>query len=315
MTNDPILTLPPYTIDDTFGTLAAAPENWGMAFCGVDALRSLGLSGEGVEVIVLDTGIDTDHPEFRGRIVEAESFVPGESVEDRNGHGTHVASTIGGASPAVGVAPQVGLRIYKVLANSGQGATSGITRAVRLGTERLKAGKRATLMSASIGGGGRDAALSQALAEYVAAGGKFVAAAGNSRPNRWEYPGNDPSSLAVAAYDRTGAVAGFSSPGELPTSIATGGPGVGIVGAWPGGWYNSISGTSMATPHVTGCMALVEEWHATNGLPRPSGLWYRMTFRHFNTDAGRPGLDVDFGPGRIDGGAIRRHLTHPKMEG
>lgn len=290
-------TLPPYMVEESFGTLAAAPTNWGMAFCRVEALRAMGLTGDGVTVCVLDTGIDTDHPEFAGgRVVDARSFVPGQAVEDGNGHGTHCAGTVGGNSDTLGVATKVKLLVGKVLSNQGRGATSGIAAGVRWAKE-----KGAHVLSMSLGGGSRDPALSQAMAEFVAAGGKILTAAGNSRPNRWEFPGNDPSSLAVAAFDRAGRIAGFSSPGDAPTSLATSGPGVSIPSAWPGGGYNTISGTSMATPFVAGFVALVEEWFLKNGQPLPSASWYRAAFRNFNADAGQPGLDRDFGPGTANG--------------
>lgn len=298
-------TLPPIEIGDSIGVLAT--ENWGITRCQIDALRQV-CSGKGVEVAVLDTGIDPNHPEFAGRILEAESFIPGQAFNDGHGHGTHCASTIGGASKLIGVNPNVKFRIYKVLSNGGSGPTDGITRAVQLATQR-----KVNFISASIGGGGRDPELSNALAAFVAQGGKFIAAAGNSRPNRWEFPGNDPSALAVAAYDQNDRIANFSSPGESNTSLATGAPGVNIIGAKPGGGYQPMSGTSMATPFGCGVGTLIESWFIDHEKPVPNALWYRMMFRNWNIDAGTPGLDTDFGPGLINGQSIMRYLTQPEM--
>lgn len=307
-TQEIIYELPDHWSDAQFATLAAAPTNWGIAATAVQDLWAIGADGEGTRVAIFDTGIDTNHPEFAGRIDHAESFIPGQSVEDGNGHGTHVAGTVGGTSNTIGMSPKTRFGIFKVLSNQGSGGTNGITAAVK---SALAKGYR--IGSMSIGGGGRDPALSAAMAEFVAAGGKLAVAAGNSRPSRWEYPGNDPSSLAVAAYDSSLRIAGFSSPGDSPTSLATGGPGVQIVSAWPGGGYNSISGTSMATPHVAGFIADIDSWHLKNGRPVPSMLWYRMMFRNWNIDAGAPGLDVDLGPGLINARPIVRMLLSPQF--
>lgn len=235
-----------------------------------------GYDGKGSKVAVLDTGIDATHPDVKDRILETKSFVPGEEVVDKNGHGTHVASTIAGSGAASegvnkGVAPGADLIVGKVLSNAGTGADSGIIEAM----EWAKA-EGADVVSMSLGSSipddGSDP-MSQAVDALSADGGPlFVIAAGNSYgAGTIGSPGSAEKALTIAAVDKQDDRAAFSSMGPLVRSYGLkpdlSAPGVNINAAAsqavPGisGMYQSMSGTSMATPHVAGAAAILKQRH------------------------------------------------------
>lgn len=242
-----------------------APEAW-----------AAGYDGTGTTVAVLDTGVDATHPDVKDRITQSRSFVPGEEVDDRNGHGTHVASTVAGSGAASGgaakgVAPGADLIIGKVLSDGGSGADSGIIEAM----EWAKA-EGADVVSMSLGSSipddGNDP-MAQAVDALSADGGPlFVIAAGNAYgAGTIGSPGSAASALTVAAVDKQDGRADFSSMGPLVRSHGLkpdlSAPGVDIEAAAsqsvPGieGMYQSMSGTSMATPHVAGAAAILKQRH------------------------------------------------------
>ncbi|MFF5335427.1 S8 family serine peptidase [Streptomyces sp. NPDC013181] len=235
-----------------------------------------GYDGKGIKVAVLDTGIDADHPDVKDRILRTRSFVPGEEVDDKNGHGTHVASTIAGSGAASdgankGVAPAADLLVGKVLSDGGEGADSGIIEAM----EWAKA-EGADVVSMSLGSpvpdDGTDP-MAQAVDALSADGGPlFVIAAGNAYgAGTIGAPGSAEKALTVAAVDKRDGRAEFSSMGPLVRSYGLkpdlSAPGVDINAAAsqsvPGieGMYQAMSGTSMATPHVAGAAAIVKQRH------------------------------------------------------
>ncbi len=235
-----------------------------------------GFDGKGTTVAVLDTGIDATHPDVKDRVKQSRSFVPGEEVVDGNGHGTHVASTIAGSGAASdgankGVAPAADLIVGKVLSNEGSGADSGIIEAM----EWAKA-EGADVVSMSLGSSIPDDGgdpMAQAVDALSADGGPlFVIAAGNAYgAGTIGSPGSAASALTVAAVDKQDRRADFSSMGPLVRSYGLkpdlSAPGVDINAAAsqsvPGidGMYQSMSGTSMATPHVAGAGAVLKQRH------------------------------------------------------
>ncbi|WBQ02254.1 S8 family peptidase [Kribbella sp. CA-293567] len=233
--------------------------------------------GEGVDIAVLDTGIDLEHPDLDDRVAASTSFVPELDVTDRQGHGTHVASTIAGTGEASGglergVAPGARLHIGKVLDNEGSGQESWIIA----GMEWAARDQKAKIVSMSLGGGPSDGSdpISQSLNQLSAeTGALFTVAAGNAGPGYYtaSAPGIAESALTVGAVDGADKLAEFSSwgprvgDGGLKPDITA--PGVDILAARSqyaaegSGSYQLMSGTSMATPHVAGAVALLAAQH------------------------------------------------------
>ncbi|MFS8199548.1 S8 family serine peptidase [Streptomyces sp. CWNU-52B] len=235
-----------------------------------------GLTGKGVTVAVLDTGVDAGHPDLAGRVAATRSFIEGEEVADRNGHGTHVTSTVGGSGAASGgaergVAPGATLAVGKVLGDQGTGSESQIIA----GMEWAARDVGATVVSMSLGttepSDGTDpmAQAVETLTEET--GALFVVAAGNTgAPSSIGSPGAADSALTVGAVDARDTAAYFTSEGPrhgdnaLKPDLSA--PGVDILAARSrlsagSGDYTTMSGTSMAAPHVAGVAALLAERH------------------------------------------------------
>ncbi len=270
---------------ETAGVLSAAAESfqdtsdstWGLKATGALSART---TGAGIKVAVLDTGFDLTHPDFAERSIQTDSFIPGESVQDGNGHGTHCIGTACGATrpgtgPRYGIASGAEIFAGKVLSNAGSGGDAsilaGINWAVQNGCQ---------VISMSLGrfvrpGEPPQANYQTAGRRALAAGSLIVAAAGNdsNRPFA-NFPVSSPANAgtiaAVAAVDRHLQIARFSNRGINPAGgeINIAGPGVDVHSSWPMPVrLRSISGTSMATPHVAGLAALVgEESGAFRGL-------------------------------------------------
>ncbi|WP_307834108.1 S8 family serine peptidase [Paractinoplanes lichenicola] len=248
-----------------------------VAQIGAPAVWAGGNVGEGVDVAVLDTGIDAAHPDLAGQVEASVSFVPGEDVTDGHGHGTHVASTIAGTGAGSGgqergVAPGADLEIAKVLDNGGSGQDSWIIA----GMEWAARERKAKVISMSLGGDPTDGTdpMSVAVNELSAeTGALFVIAAGNSGPTETTVgsPGAADAALTVGAVDADDHLAEFSSrgprlaDGALKPEITA--PGVNILAARSQfstegeGLYRTMSGTSMATPHVAGAAVLLAAQH------------------------------------------------------
>ena len=248
-----------------------APEAW-----------QAGFTGSGATVAVLDTGYDPTHPDLKGRVVKSANFTTDATVVDGNGHGTHVASTVGGSGAASdgkrkGVAPGADLMIGKVLSDGGYGEDSWVLAGMVWAVEQ-----GADVVSMSLGGDADDGThpLAQAVNELSASSDAlFVIAAGNAGAagaSTVSSPGSANSALTVGAVDVHDVMATFSSRGPRlrdgalkPEVVA---PGVDVTAARAAGTeigpivddvYTTISGTSMATPHVAGLAAILKQEHPT----------------------------------------------------
>ncbi|KAI1103888.1 subtilisin-like protein [Jackrogersella minutella] len=241
---DAIMTINAYT------TQSGAP--WGISRLshksGSNSYVYDSSAGTGTCAYVVDTGIYTQHPEFEGRATFVANYVD-SSDTDGNGHGTHVAGTIG--SKTYGVAKKTQLYAVKVLDASGSGTTSGVIAGMNFVTSDVKtrscpAGSVANMSL----GGGSSSSINSAAKAMVNAGVFLAVAAGNDNQNAANSsPASEPSVCTVGATTSTDARASYSNYGSVVDIFA---PGTNILSAWKGGSTNTISGTSMATPHIAG---------------------------------------------------------------
>ena len=208
-------------------------------------------TGAGVTAYIIDTGINTTHNEFGGRAsVGYDAIGDGRNGIDCNGHGTHVSGTVGGTT--YGIAKSVTLKAVRVLDCSGSGSNSGVIAGVDWVTANHSG---ASVANMSLGGGA-STALDNAVTNSINSGVSYAIAAGNSNKNACNYsPARTPSAMTVGATTSTDARASYSNYGACLDLF---GPGSSITSSWIGSnsATNTISGTSMATPHVAGVAAL-----------------------------------------------------------
>jgi subtilisin family serine protease len=226
-------------------------------------------SGQGIKIAVLDTGFDLNHPDFIGRSIQSKSFILGEEVQDGHGHGTHCIGTALGALkpsqlPRYGIAYNAEIYAGKVLSNRGSGADGGILQGIEWALAN-----GCQVISMSLGSptkvGTPYSRVYEAVAQRALSRGTLIVAAAGNESRRQRtinpvgHPANCPSIMAVAAIDSQMQIAWFSNRGINPDGgqIDIAGPGVAVRSSWLMPMqYNTISGTSMATPHVAGIAAL-----------------------------------------------------------
>nr|CAC85639.1 serine protease 2 [Pyrenopeziza brassicae] len=256
-----------HTLGDTEGeTEKNAP--WGLA--RISHRKSLGFSdfnkylyaadaGEGVNVYVIDTGTNTEHVDFQGRAHWGKTIPAGDADEDGNGHGTHCSGTVAGSK--FGVAKKANVYAVKVLTSNGSGTMADVVKGVEWAandhTEKAKKGKKGFKGSAANMslGGGKSPALDRAVNGAVEAGIHFAVAAGNDNADSCNYsPAAAEHAITVGASALDDSRAYFSNYGKCNDIFA---PGLSILSTWIGSKYatNTISGTSMASPHIAGLLA------------------------------------------------------------
>jgi subtilisin family serine protease len=212
-----------------------------------------------VNVYVLDTGIFTNHTQFEGRAISGYNFVDNTNdASDCNGHGTHCAGTVGGKD--YGVCKFCKLIAVKVLGCSGSGTWSGVVAGINWAMKHANSTGIPSVISMSLGGG-YSAIVNDAVSAAVRAGIVTVVAAGNDNRDACYYsPASTPSAITVGSTTSTGARSYFSNYGSCVDIFA---PGSSITSAWIGSnsATNTISGTSMATPHVAGVAAVYRAYN------------------------------------------------------
>ncbi|KAL7628531.1 Cuticle-degrading protease [Parahypoxylon ruwenzoriense] len=208
-------------------------------------------AGSGTCAYVIDTGIYTSHSEFEGRAQFLANYVDSSNT-DGNGHGTHVAGTIGSAT--YGVAKKTRLYAVKVLDSSGSGTTSGVIAGMNFVTSdsQTRDCPAGTVANMSLGGGA-SSSINSAARAMINAGVFLAVAAGNDNQNAANSsPASEPTVCTVGATTQSDARASYSNYGSVVDIFA---PGSSILSTWTSGRTNTISGTSMATPHIAGLAA------------------------------------------------------------
>ncbi|WP_373285705.1 S8 family peptidase [Pullulanibacillus camelliae] len=262
----------PYHVESTVEQTSEVPK--GIELIQAPEIWDESKKGKGVVVAVIDTGVQTDHPDLADRIIGGYNFTSDydndpNNFYDNNGHGTHVSGTIAASENdqgVVGVAPEASILALKVLTSEGSGQYDWIIKGIQYATNWKGAGgERVGVISMSLGGPEDVPEMHQAIIEAVNSGIPVVVAAGNEGDNRedtfeYSYPGSYNEVIEVGAVDLDLKLASFS---DTNTEVDVVAPGVQILSTYPQNKYAVLSGTSMATPHVSGAIALLKNLTST----------------------------------------------------
>jgi thermitase len=260
------------------------------SFAGLTGAFGLG----GVPIGIVDTGIDSRHEEFRGRLRACAASASGKVREgicdDREGHGSHVAgiaaANAGNGVGIAGIAAASPILVCRALTGTGAGSTADVAACIV-----WLARSGAKVINLSIGGPD-SAALRTAVRTATSAGSLLVAAAGNDGSGTDSFPAAYPEVVSVAALDPNGQRAAYSNWNR---DVELAAPGTGILSVKDGGGYVRMTGTSMAAPEIAGAAALI--W---NSVPGRTAASVRSALDHSTKDAGARGRDPKYGFGSLD---------------
>lgn len=280
--------------------LLAQTLTWNISMIGADLTWQKDITGLGVKVAVVDTGINLSHPDLAANIKGSYNAInTKKSGNDDNGHGTHVAGIIAALDNnigVIGVAPKASLYAVKVLNASGTGTLAGLIKGIQWSIDH---DMDVINMSLGFGTATEDqlTPLHDVIVDAVEANITVVAAAGNDPAHFTELPGRYPEVFSVAAVNNAGSLAYFNSTGKIDFSA----PGVSVYSSYKKS-YATLSGTSMATPHVAGAAALIIS-RASSDLDHDGAvepLEVKSILASLATDLSTPGFDTVSGYGLIN---------------
>jgi thermitase len=281
-------------------------NQWGWFRVKADQAYDTGYHGEGVIVALLDTGVDTEHPDLAANIIDGWNFVDNNNnVTDLDGHGTMVCGIVAAVANnsigVAGVAPNVRIMPLKVISESG-GSLIDIDSAIMYAADH-----GAKVIGMSFGGNSSRPPLAMELAVNYAyqKGCVLVAGAGNDNSSELFYPAAYNNVIAVSAIDENNTKASFSNYGDYIDFCA---PGVNITTTWKGGEYASGDGTSFAAPFVTGVVALM-----LSKYPSLNPENVTAALRAEAEDLGDPGWDQFYGWGLVDAYAAITQTVIPEV--
>ena len=254
-------------------TIESVVENTNETPKGVELIQAASIwedsnQGDGIVIAVIDTGIETDHPDLKDQIIDGQNFTSDYDgdpniFEDNNGHGTHVSGTIAASlnnDGIVGVAPKAKILSLKALTGDGAGNYEWIINAINYAVEwRGPQQERVRVISMSLGGPEDVPEMHKAIQNAVSQDISVVVAAGNEGDGsedtfEYAYPGKYNEVIQVGAVDHNLTLAPFTNTNEEIDLVA---PGVEVISTYLGNKYASLSGTSMAIPHIAGAIALL----------------------------------------------------------
>lgn len=307
--NDPIFSIPPYKVEQVFATYSETMD-WGLELMGVPGIWKLS-KGEGAKVAILDTGIALEHPDLRDSIADAKDFTNSRSgPNDVQGHGTHVAGTVAArenSSGVIGVAPKALLWVAKVLGDNGSGNAVSIAQGIEWAINN-----KVHIISMSLGSSIPIPLIENAIKKAVKAGIFVICAAGNEGPTLGTvgYPARYKEAISVGSIDRRRRVSRFSSRGPQVDIVA---PGDQILSCYPPKGLAKLSGTSMATPFVSGIVALkvARQMKFPGGDPINSQQELMKVLRESATDMHTPGHDSHYGYGILNPNDLMKYGAIP----
>jgi hypothetical protein len=289
--------LPKVEIHGRFGSLSQVVD-WGLKQMNVPDTWSV-TQGEGITVMVIDTG-HPEHPDLEGNVSVGRSFIAGEPMVDENGHQTHCTGIICAKNNEfgmVGVAPKAKSISVKALSRSGSGSYQSLVDALDYAIE-----VKPDLISMSLGGNAPSSAIESRVKKLYAMDIPIVCAAGNTGTGGVNWPAAYDETIAVAAYDKYGNIANFSSRGSAVEWAA---PGVNIYSTFLDKGYAGLSGTSMACPFISGVIALMLAKHKkqeaeTGNNDCKTIEQIREHLLKYTEDKGTIGRDAAWGYGVVD---------------
>lgn len=289
--------LPEIKENKTVASLSQVVD-WGLHQANVPATWKT-TQGEGITILVIDTGFPT-HDDIGDNAIKGKNFIPNEPFEDQDGHQSHCVGIIcakNNSEGMVGVAPKAKAVCVKALSKSGSGTYEQLADALQYAIDT-----KPDIVSMSLGGSSYDKGMREKIKQLYKMNIPVICAAGNTGWGGVTWPAAYPETIAVAAHDKYGRIASFSSRGEMVEWAA---PGVDIYSTYLDNGYRSLDGTSMACPFIAGVVALMLAKHkkqeAETGendcqtIPQ-----IREHLLKYTMDKGRQGKDNSWGYGIID---------------